>query len=151
MPKPIKYKLKTYERITQNKPVNQKIVAIAVTITTGNVPKAGTDANVRLLIGAKRFDLDYAGYNDFERGDTDTYYFKTNMTLGELRKSYIELSHDNTGSGPGWYVANVILQVQYPNSFYMALYKRWGNIGWLAKDEPPYYTTAVELQQGEEI
>ncbi len=146
-----KHKNYTYERLTQKKPDNQKIVTIAITITTGNIPNAGTDANVTLLIGAKRFDLDIAGYDDFERGDTDTYYFKTDMTLSELRKAYIELSHDNSGNKPGWYVANVVLQVQFPNSSYMALYKRWGNIGWLAKDEPPYYTTSVELQQGQEI
>jgi hypothetical protein len=73
------------------------------------------------------------------------------MTLGQLRKSYIELSHDNRGDKPGWYVANVVLQVQFPNTSFMALYKRWGNIGWLAKDERPYFTTTVELQYGEEL
>jgi hypothetical protein len=151
MPQPKKYQLFTYERLTQQKPDTEKIAGIAITVTTGSIPSAGTDANVRLLIGANRFDMDTAGYNDFEKGDTDTYYFKTDMTLGQLRKSYIELSHDNSGNKPGWYVSNFVLQAQFPNTAFMALYKRWGNIGWLAKDEPPYHTTAVELQHGEQI
>jgi hypothetical protein len=68
MQAPRKYKLYTYERLTQSKLDTQKIVAIAITVTTGSIPNAGTDANVRLLIGANRFDMDTFGYNDFERG-----------------------------------------------------------------------------------
>ena len=147
-----KMRIYTFEKNSQIKSNNQKIVAIAITVTTPyDVPYAGTDANVRLIIGGQRFEMDQPGYDDFERGETDTYYFKTNMTLGSLRKAYIELSHDNSGKNPGWYVSNVILQIFFPNQSVAVTYKTWGTIGWLAKDSAPYYTTAVELQNGEEV
>jgi hypothetical protein len=152
MPAERKYVLYAHELLSQAKPDTQTIVAIGVTVTTGMVPKGGTDANVTFRIGAKPFLMDTPGYDDFERGETDTYYFATSdLTLGQLRKSRIELSHDNSGHRPGWYVANLILQVQFPDSPYMVPYKRWGNIGWLARDEGPYYTTSVELQLGQEV
>jgi hypothetical protein len=30
----------------------------------------------------------------------------------------------------------------------LALYKQWGEIGWLSKDVGPYFTTIAELQAG---
>jgi|GEM_PF-3384276 len=147
MPEEQKYRKYSWELNTQQFVNNQQIAAIAITVTTSNIPYAGTDADVRLMIGAKRFDMDTPGYNDFEKGDNDTYYFKTDdLTLEKLRKSYITLSHDDSGKHSGWHVANIVLQIQKPNDPYFYLYKRWGNVGWLAKDEGPYYTTEVELQ-----
>jgi hypothetical protein len=95
--------------------------------------------------------MDTPGYDDFERGDVDSYYFHVDMSLGELRQARIVLHHDNSGAYPGWYVQNAVLQIQFPNSGYMVLYKRWGNIGWLAKDEGPYFSTEAELQYGQPV
>ncbi|MDI6448631.1 PLAT/LH2 domain-containing protein [Anaerobaca lacustris] len=130
-----------------------KIIECIVTITTGSVKKAGTDADVYFEIAGHRTLLDKPGYNDFEKGDTDTYHLGVPaMTLKELRESVILLYHDNTGKYPGWYVDKVDMKVRFENTYIFKLYKRWWySIGWLAKDEGPYYTTQATLQDGTEM
>lgn len=150
MPEAREPKLYTDEQLTQSRPDAAKVDNIAISVTTGTVPSGGTDAVVRLDIGAHQFEMDTRDYNDFERGATNTSYFKRAMTLGELRRAHIRLSHDNSGKKPGWYVENAVLQVKFRDSNYMVLYKRWGNIGWLSRVDPPYYTTEVELPVGKE-
>jgi len=130
---------------------SKKIVAFLMTISTSNISSAGTDADVFIEIAGSKFLMDKPGYDDFEKGDTDSYQFQMHMTLGELRKAVIRLYHDNSGSKPGWYCGQVTMQVKFENSNYMRLYKRWDKIGWLAKDEEPYYTTEAVLQEGETL
>jgi hypothetical protein len=139
------------ELTTRSLKTERKIVAMMATITTANVDNAGTDANVYFEVAGKNTLLDKPGYNDFERGDTDTYaWYVERLTLGDLRTARIRLHHDNTGNRPGWYVAKVTLQVQFADSSLLQTYKTWGPIGWLAKDEPPYYSTEAILQDGSE-
>lgn len=148
-----KYTKYVVEAKTVKEPDGKRIVNILAEVTTGTVENAGTDANVSLTIGGRRFVLEKGGgHDDFERGETDTYSFSTSeLDLGTLRRARIVLSHDNTHKKPGWYVAHFTLQVLFEKTSYMAVYKRWGDIGWLAKDEDPYRTTSVELQLGDEI
>ncbi|MFB2881686.1 PLAT/LH2 domain-containing protein [Floridanema aerugineum] len=80
-----------------------------VTIKTGDVGGAGTDADVRIqLFGdlgetdSSGYLLDKSGYDDFERGDQDTYQVRTDKELGNIEK--VRLWHNNAGSGAGWYV-----------------------------------------------
>jgi PLAT/LH2 domain len=140
----------TFERLTAALASDTRIVGVVVTIQTGNIEWAGTDADVSLSIGGHDFPLDKPGYDDFERGDVDSYYFRTELTLDQLRNDQITLQHDNARGNPGWYVSSVVLQIQQPNQRNLLTYKRWASIGWLADDEFPN-NRQVELQHGTEI
>ncbi len=85
-------------------------VSYQVTVVTGDVPGAGTDANVYLSIFG-----DVASSSDnrlnstlasFEKGQTDVFYL-TLPNLGNLQK--ITIYHDNTGVAPGWYLDRVVI------------------------------------------
>jgi hypothetical protein len=120
-----------------------------VTVATKNVPFAGTDARVYVNFGALgKYYLNAAGEDDFEMGTIKTYTFETSFTLGELRKTTIELGHDNTGKNPGWCVGGFRLQIKLQDSDILYLYKLWEDIGWLSKDKAPFYSVVAELQEG---
>ncbi|HYK85093.1 MAG TPA: protein kinase [Ktedonobacteraceae bacterium] len=85
-------------------------ITYKVSVVTGDVPGAGTDANVYLSIYG-----DVASSTDnrlnstiasFEKGQTDIFYL-TLPDLGNLQK--ITIYHDNTGVAPGWYLDRVII------------------------------------------
>jgi hypothetical protein len=46
--------------------------------------------------------LDKSGYNDFERGNQDTYQVRADKDLGNIEK--VRIWHDNANSGAGWYL-----------------------------------------------
>ncbi len=121
---------------------------IAVTISTKDTFLAGTDAHVFLSLGGLGdFPLITVGDDDFEKGDTRTYFLETNFTLASLRAEKIQLGHDSTGKLPGWFVSGVTIQVKFAGSNMLAVYKQWGEIGWLSLDVEPF-TTIAELQEG---
>ena len=122
---------------------------IAVTVSTKDGFLAGTDAHVFLSLGSLGdYPLMTVGEDDFEKGDTRTYGLDTSFTLAALRSAKIELGHDNTGKLPGWFVSGVKIKVKFAGSNMLALYKEWGEIGWLSADVKPYFTTIAELQDG---
>ena len=121
---------------------------IAVTVSTKDTFMAGTDAHVFLSLGSLGdYPLITVGEDDFEKGDTRTYFLETNFTLASLRAENIELGHDSTGKLPGWFVSGVTIQVKFAGSNMLAVYKQWGEIGWLSLDVEPF-TTIAELQKG---
>jgi len=121
---------------------------IAVTISTKDTFLAGTDAHVFLSLGSLGdYPLITVGDDDFEKGDTGTYFLETNFTLASLRAEKIQLGHDSTGKLPGWFVSGVTIQVKFAGSNMLAVYKQWGEIGWLSLDVEPF-TTIAELQKG---
>jgi len=144
-------KLKNYiaEMATTHLDENRIINQMEVTVATKNVPFAGTDARVFFNCGSLgNYFLNTAGEDDFEMGDIKTYLFETSFTLGDLRKTTIKLGHDNTGKNPGWCVSGFRLQIKLQDSDILFLYKLWEEIGWLANDKGPFYTTVAELQEG---
>lgn len=144
-------KLSVYaqEAETRNSLGLRVISNIAVTVSTNDTMLAGTDAHVFLLLGdLGSFPLITVGEDDFEKGDTCTYFLDTSFSLAALRAAKIELGHDNTGNLPGWFVSGVSIQVKFAGSNMLALYKQWGEIGWLSLDVGPYHTTVAELQEG---
>jgi hypothetical protein len=144
-------KLKNYteELATSHLDDSQIINRIEVTVSTKNIPFAGTDAKVFMNCGGLgTYFLNTPGEDDFEMGDIKTYIFETNCKVGELRKATIELGQDNTGKHPGWCVSGFRIQMKLQGPDILYLYKLWGGIGWLAKDKAPFYTTVIELQDG---
>ena len=137
----------TPEAETRNSLGIRIISNIAVTVSTKDKVLAGTDAHVFLNLGSLgSFPLITIGEDDFEKGETRTYWLDTGFPLAALRSEKIEIGHDNTGKLPGWFVSEVAIRVKFAGSNMLALYKQWGEIGWLSKDVGPYFTTIAELQ-----
>ncbi|KAK3093954.1 hypothetical protein FSP39_022228 [Pinctada imbricata] len=80
-----------------------------VTVLTGDVRYAGTDANVFIKFcgvnekSTKKLKLDDAK-NNFERGMTDEFKLEA-IDVGPI--SYIVIGHDNSGPGAGWFLDQV--------------------------------------------
>lgn len=92
------------------------VTSMTVRIETGNRRGAGTDDDIHLRInGRQRFNLDKRAYDDFERGDDDTYSvpidaaMRGGLTIGDIDRVVIEKSRDGLG-GP-WLLKGVTLRV----------------------------------------
>jgi lipoxygenase homology domain-containing protein 1 len=97
-----------------------------ITIVTGTLKGAGTDANVYITLYGDcgqtgEFSLDNAE-NNFERRKTD-YFEIVAPDVGEL--GHIRIRHDNSGNYPEWFLSKVIvanLRTQQEWTFYC---NRW--------------------------
>ena len=91
------------------------VESMTVRIETGGRNFAGTDDNVYLDTGRHRFSLDKRLYDDFERGDDDTYSVpigaatRDGLTVGDISRVAIEKSRD--GVAGGWFLHGVTLVV----------------------------------------
>ena len=88
------------------------VTSMTVEIRTSSSRFSGTDDDVYLRIGSDlRFPLDKSLYDDFERGDRDTYSVpidgaaRAGLTLSDLRRIQIEKSPD--GVAGGWKLRGV--------------------------------------------
>ena len=75
-------------------------------VRTGDVPFAGTDANVYVTLNGifgstDEHKLDNTG-NDFEKGKTDVFTITQARDVGEILS--LRIRHDNFGLFPGWYL-----------------------------------------------
>lgn len=94
----------------------EPVESIEVEVKTGNVRLAGTDDDVYLRVGPNlRFPLDKRLFDDFERGDRDTYSVpideatRAGMHVGDIRRVQIEKSRD--GIAGGWRLGGIKLRV----------------------------------------
>lgn len=86
-------------------------VEYEITAITGDKKGAGTDANVFVTIYGQagiteKLSLKSRSKNVFERNRSDIFTMKAKC-VGEMKK--IRVEHDNTGTGPGWYLERVSL------------------------------------------
>jgi len=112
----------------------EPVTTMTVEIRTSSKTFAGTDDDVYLRISPTlRFALDKSLYNDFERGDRDTYSVPIDgavlngLKVGDISRVQIEKSSD--GVGGGWRLRGVKLVVNG-----RALYSRDGIERWLEDD-----------------
>lgn len=106
----------------------QSLTRYIVRVHTGDRKKAGTDARVRLDIEGSTqhevssWQLDTPG-NPFEKGKVDSFNLYT-RDLGELKR--LRISHDNSGSGPGWFLQKIVVQrVTAPTKIWRFRFERW--------------------------
>ncbi len=92
------------------------VTSMTVRIETGDRRYAGTDDDVYLRINNRlRFSLEKRAYNDFERGDDDTYSvpidsaLRNGLTVGDIDRVTIEKSPDRLAGG--WFLHGVTLVV----------------------------------------
>uniref|UniRef100_A0A673VUW6 Lipoxygenase homology domains 1 n=1 Tax=Suricata suricatta TaxID=37032 RepID=A0A673VUW6_SURSU len=136
------YKFEAHRWLARGKEDNELVVELVpagrpgpepntyeVQVITGNVPKAGTDANVYLTIYGeeygdtgerplKRSDK----FNKFEQGQTDTFTVYA-IDLGALTK--IRIRHDNSGNRPGWFLDRVDITDMNNEITYYFPCQRW--------------------------
>ncbi|XP_077633764.1 lipoxygenase homology domain-containing protein 1 isoform X2 [Crocuta crocuta] len=100
-----------------------------VQVITGNVPKAGTDANVYLTIYGEEYGdtgerplKKSDKSNKFEQGQTDTFTIYA-IDLGALTK--IRIRHDNSGNRPGWFLDRVDITDMNNEITYYFPCQRW--------------------------
>ncbi len=79
-----------------------------ITVVTGPVEHAGTDANVYITLFGTNGNsgerlLDNADDN-FERGHTDVFSIEM-RDIGEIRR--VRIRHDGSGNKPGWFLDRV--------------------------------------------
>jgi hypothetical protein len=116
------------------------VTSMIARIETGNRKNAGTDDDVYLRVnGSLRFNLDKARYDDFERGDNDTYSVpigaatKNGLTVGDIDRVWVEKSKD--GSSGGWFLHGVTLLVNGQEVVADRAIDRWlekSNRTWIA-------------------
>ncbi|KAG7237555.1 hypothetical protein INR49_032172, partial [Caranx melampygus] len=100
-----------------------------VSVRTGDMYGAGTDANVFLTIygdlgdtGERKLNKSENNKNKFERGEVDKFSIEA-VDLGQVFK--IRIHHDNSGVGADWYLDQVeVLDVE-TEEVYMFLCERW--------------------------
>lgn len=81
-----------------------------ISVHTGDVPDAGTDANVYITIHGSKGKSGPHGLdnsqNNFERNKTD--HFTLDLAdVGHM--SSIRIGHDNFGHKPGWFLDRVVI------------------------------------------
>ncbi|XP_045742290.1 lipoxygenase homology domain-containing protein 1 isoform X2 [Mirounga angustirostris] len=129
-----------------------------VQVITGNVPKAGTDANVYLTIYGEEYGdtgerpLKKSDKpNKFEQGQTDTFTIYA-INLGALTK--IRIRHDNSGSRPGWFLDRIDITDMNNEITYYFPCQRWLAVeeddGQLSRELLPVDESYVLPSQDEE-
>ena len=107
-----------------------------VNVTTSKKSKAGTDANVFLVLHgkndsgdykqSKEIKLDNTGDN-FESGRTD----KFDVKIEDVGVPYkIRIGHDDSGTMSGWHLKQVEMENKRTNNKYLFKCNRW-----LSRDE----------------
>ncbi|KAJ0019698.1 hypothetical protein NQD34_007267 [Periophthalmus magnuspinnatus] len=100
-----------------------------VSVRTGDMFGAGTDANVFLTIfgdlgdtGERKLAKSETNKNKFERGEVDKFTMEA-VDLGQVFK--ILIRHDNSGVGADWYLDQVEVLDAETEEVYMFLCERW--------------------------
>lgn len=98
-----------------------------VTIRTGDVLDAGTDADALITIhGTRKVDMENL-LGSFERNDTDVFHLGRD-DVGDIQR--IDIEHSNRGAGAGWYLKEVRIYDQARQTTTVFPANRW-----LATDE----------------
>ncbi|XP_056399217.1 lipoxygenase homology domain-containing protein 1 isoform X2 [Hyla sarda] len=100
-----------------------------VSVYTGDIYGAGTDANVFLTIygdlgdtGERKLSKSETNSNKFERGQVDKFTIEA-VDLGTLYK--IKIRHDNSLLNPDWYLERVEILNEVTEETYLFLCERW--------------------------
>ncbi|KAL2778057.1 lipoxygenase homology domain-containing protein 1 isoform 6 [Daubentonia madagascariensis] len=136
------YKFEAHRWLARGKEDNELVVELVpagqpgpepntyeVQVITGNVPKAGTDANVYLTIYGEEYGdtgerplKKSDKSNKFEQGQTDTFTIYA-VDLGPLTK--IRIRHDNSGNRAGWFLDRIDITDMNNEITYYFPCQRW--------------------------
>lgn len=104
--------------------------AYSLTFKTGDMPYAGTDANVTLQLFGDKGQTEKIMLRQesgktlkrFDRGRTDRFTVQT-MDVGKVER--IRLSHDNSGPNPEWYLESLKIEIPSRDEKYFFPCNRW--------------------------
>ena len=122
------------------------VTSMTVRLETGIRLYAGTDDDVYLRINRNvRFPLEKRAYNDFERGDDDTYSVPLDsvLTIGDIDQVTIEKSPDRLAGG--WFLHGVTLVVNGQTLVLNRSIDRWledNKRSWTASGVPRDHRTS---------
>ncbi|XP_021841998.1 PLAT domain-containing protein 3-like [Spinacia oleracea] len=118
--------------------------------TGNNDERAGTNAKILLrLYNKKGESVDATSLRRYRDGPNSRNYFEKGQLdrfkiPGKcLKICKMELSHNNGGDHPGWYVNYLEVTVVNDQTQKSSAVKRFNINRWLAKDEPPYSLSVV--------
>lgn len=110
-----------------------------ITVFTGSMNGAGTDANVFIALTGTNGTSDESQLDNdrdnFEQGTSNTFDLQT-FDLGDLTS--LKVRQDNSGSRPGWFLSRIDVRNVLTNQEWTFPCNRW-----LALDEEPGTTDAV--------
>ncbi|XP_025021880.1 lipoxygenase homology domain-containing protein 1 [Python bivittatus] len=119
----------TLKQIDEEIDDSLEIYLYKVSVFTGDIYGAGTDANVFLTIygdlgdtGERKLRKSETNTNKFERGQEDIFTIEA-VDLGTIYK--IKIRHDNTLPRPDWYLEKVEILNDATDSLYIFQCERW--------------------------
>lgn len=126
---------KTSNKAKRKKSIELKVLTYKVSVVTGDVRGAGTDANVFCILygqngdsGEHKLAKSETYSNKFERGHTDVFLIDA-VDLGELER--VKIWHDNKNIGANWFLDRVEVECEeYPDTVWKFHCEKW-----LAKDK----------------
>lgn len=124
---------------------SEPVGSMTIEVRTGKKTGAGTDDDVSLRLGpGLSFPLDKRAYDDFERGDRDTYSVpidgaaRRGLTLADIR--YVEIAKSRDGIAGAWRLGGIKLTVNGRVLYANDRIERWlegGKRTWRAPDFTP--------------
>jgi hypothetical protein len=130
----------------------EPVETMTVRVRTSSARYSGTDDDVYLRIGSQRFPLDKRLYDDFERGDDDTYSVpidkatRRGLDRGDITRIQIEKSRD--GIAGGWKLRGVTVKVNGRTLYARDGIERWledGHRTWRATDFTPQLNLGTKV------
>ncbi|UCH36641.1 MAG: hypothetical protein JSV65_09880 [Armatimonadota bacterium] len=120
---------------------DEPVTSLQVTVRTRDEQWAGTDDDVFLRINDRqRFLLDKPLYDDFERGDEDTYSINPPAGLRVSDVQYLQIEKAPDGTAGGWRLSRVALHVNAEQVYYKDRIDKWledNDRTWRAPDFRP--------------
>jgi hypothetical protein len=135
--------------VPRNGETDEPVTTLQVRVRTRDEQWAGTDDNVYLRINdATRFLLDKPLYNDFERGDEDTYSLDPPRGLRVRDIHYLQIEKAPDGVAGGWRLSRVALIVNRREVYYRDRIDSWledAHRTWRAPDFTPSAPRTTEI------
>lgn len=116
-------------------------IAYTVRVKTGDVPDAGTTADVMITLNGKgrkstqKIPLLLSNNRKFERGKTEVFSLDE-PDVGDLKS--IEIEHNGRTKSEGWFLDSIIIEIPTKGKVYQFTCKRW-----LSKEEDDGLTRLV--------
>jgi len=125
----------------QRPPIDEPVTTLLISVLTADASWAGTNDDVYLRINPRqRFLLDKPLYDDFERGDVDTYSINPPEGLRVRDIEFLQIEKSPDGASGGWKLCGIQVHVNG-----RLLYNNQGINRWLEDDHRTW--RAPDFQQ----
>ena len=98
---------------------------LQVQITTGDVMWAGTDDDVEITLGGRKWNLDNPSHDDFERGNTDTFNLDPGASLYKSMITTVRVHKSSDGVAGGWKFQGLQISINGANFYTNNNVNKW--------------------------